>query len=623
MKKLFLLALSVMVIAGYAQKRALLPSNLKNLASKEFSSVQKGETGQVQLPGFKTVNTLVEETDIGTTRYDDQSNASIDNRIYLFGDGTIGATWTHGLQETAYSDRGTGYNFFDGTAWGPMPAVRVEDERCGWPSFSPYGANGEIFGSHTDASGIKIAKRPQKGSGNWEMTVFPGPPDHAKMIWDRLITSGPDRNRIHLLAVTASTAYSGTPYLGLDGALVYSMSEDGGATWIHNNSVLDGMGSDYYTGYQGDSYNFAEPMGDTIAFVVGETWYDLYLMKSTDGGETFTKTLIWEHPYPFWVSTMATDTFYCADGSDAIALDNSGMVHVVFGINRAYSDGSSSYWFPFVDGIAYWNETMPVFSNDMNALSPYGDPGSELIEDYNLIGWTQDVDGDGQITFVGTSTTNIGNYYLGLSSMPQIVIDDQQRMFVTFASVTETYQNGMQNYRHIWIRSSPDCGTTWGDFTDLTSDIVHIFDECVYPSVAANSDDYLYLLYQADNEPGNSIWGDLDPTGDNLMRFMKILKSDVVEVPEHTAIFSEDQVSQNYPNPFSGTSQVNVILKEKALLGLEVCDLTGRLVYRIPAYEALPGLNQLTIAAGDLKPGVYYYTVTANDRRVTKKMLIE
>ena len=33
-----------------------------------------------------------------------------------------------------------------------------------------------------------------------------------------------------------------------------------------------------------------------------------------------------------------TDSFYCADGAHALAFDQSGMVHVVFGINWAYVD---------------------------------------------------------------------------------------------------------------------------------------------------------------------------------------------------------------------------------------------------------------------------------------------
>ena len=68
-----------------------------------------------------------------------------------------------------------------------------------------------------------------------------------------------------------------------------------------------------------------------------------------------------------------------------------------------------TYLVPFVDGIGYWNEDMPAFSNNLNALSPYGDTGSELIQDYNLIGWSQDVNGNGQLDLL---TGYADSYYV-------------------------------------------------------------------------------------------------------------------------------------------------------------------------------------------------------------------
>ncbi|MEZ5197145.1 MAG: hypothetical protein R2764_12280 [Bacteroidales bacterium] len=67
-------------------------------------------------------------------------------------------------------------------------------------------------------------------------------------------------------------------------------------------------------------------------------------MKSTDGGDTWDKTLIWEHPYPMWFNEV-TDTFFCMDGSFDVELDMNGMAHLVFGINRAHSDGNGTFGF--------------------------------------------------------------------------------------------------------------------------------------------------------------------------------------------------------------------------------------------------------------------------------------
>nr|MBC8485699.1 T9SS type A sorting domain-containing protein [Bacteroidota bacterium] len=393
------------------------------------------------------------------------------------------------------------------------------------------------------------------------------------------------------------------------------------ATWQIENSVLDGMGSDYYVEYTGDTYNFAPPKDDIIAFVVGKSWYDLFLMKSTDGGETFEKTLIWEHPYPFFdpQNMIVTDTFYCADGSHTCVIDMDGMVHVAFGINRAYSDGTSSYWFPYVDGIAYWNENMPAFSDDLNALNPYGHPDSELIEDYNLIGWTQDVNNNGQIDLLD----EIGTYYLGLSSMPQLVLGDNNQLFLIFSSATETYDNSIANYRHLWARMSPDGGSSWNEFLDLTSGLIHIYDECVYPSCASNSDDNIHLVYQTDIEPGVSIWGTLHAPVDNKTIYMKVLKIDITGMKENREIIYDYNVSQNYPNPFNSTSVVNVNIRKTTELCLEIVNLMGQNVFKLNAGVVQPGMNKITIDATELTPGIYFYTVKAGDASITKKMIVE
>ena len=49
--------------------------------------------------------------------------------------------------------------------------------------------------------------------------------------------------------------------------------------------------------------------------------------------------------------------------------------------------------------------------------------------------------------------------------MVQLVVDDQNQLFLVYASVTESYDNGSQSYRHIWTRTSPDGGSSWELFT--------------------------------------------------------------------------------------------------------------------------------------------------------------
>ena len=105
---------------------------------------------------IKTAN--ASETVIGTTTYDLQSNASVQNRIIYHDDGTISAAWTmSSILDAAWADRGTGYNFFDGTNWGAFPTARLESSRGGWPSMIVMSSGKEAAITHnTDNSHVNM-----------------------------------------------------------------------------------------------------------------------------------------------------------------------------------------------------------------------------------------------------------------------------------------------------------------------------------------------------------------------------------------------------------------------------------------------------------------------------------
>jgi hypothetical protein len=621
MKKLLLFGLILsLTFSISAQQSILSPTDAK---AYHFVKADEGRitvsefTKTPAMPAFKSVSAAEEEI-IGGTRYDLQTNVSIQNRVHVFPDGTAGAVWTMGMEDNAYPDRGSGYNYFDGTAWGPEPEERIESLRTGWPSYAPYGENGEVVVSHDFAVGsLYYLTRDEKGAGEWTEDEFLGP-DGFQISWNRAMTSGVDRSVLHMIYVT----WTGALYEGMDGALLYSRTSDGGQSWDYENELLDGMTADEYIGITADNYAWADAKGDNIAFLVGDYWMDLFMMKSTDGGDTWTKTVIWEHPYQLYDFTYATDTFYCVDGAFHLAFDSENKVHVVFGINQTVADegGAWGYYSDLDGGIGYWNEDMPVFSDDVNALSPFGDPGSEMVQDYNWIGWSPDVDGDGQVTF----EYDFGLYNVGISSQPQIVIDDMDYVYVVYSAGTETFNNGTLNFRHIWARGSWAEGV-WGPLMDLTEDLVHIFDECVYPTIASATDDYFYLTYQTDSEPGVNIQGTAHFVTDNDIYFMKIPRNELIplDVEEQDAPVREENVSQNYPNPFNGNSVVKVNVSKSCTLGLEVTNLAGQVVYALPERKVDAGTKWLEIKSDHLPAGVYFYSVKADDTVVTKKMVIE
>jgi len=552
---------------------------------------------------------------IATTYYDQQTNASTQNRIYYFDDGTIGATLTWSMEPSSYPDRGTGYNYFDGTSWQAFPTERIESMRTGWPSYAPLGSDGELVVAHlsgADTVGLLFSNRTVKCDGDWTETLFTGPEGYEALLWPRMVTGGSNHNFIFLIAMTAPETNGGNPYQGLNGALLYSRSTDGGNTWDIQNQILPGMDSTLYDGFYLDGYAFAEPLDNTVAFVVGSRQTDMFLMKSTDNGATFEKTMIWDNPCD---TILPQDTLYHPDASMAIALDPSGNAHVAFGIISSWYNGNW-YYDPMVDGIGYWNEDMPVFSDNYNALNPQGGAGSEMVADYNLIAWTQDMNGNGQIEI-----DEVGNYLVkGISSMPQLIIDEANCVFLVYTSVTEGFNNGVQNYRRLWCRASPDGGNTWGEFHLMCNDLIYIFEDFIFPSCAAKTNDCLHCVFLHDIEPDLNIF--LESPTENSVKYISILKDEIVGI--NTARSKPAfEVTQNFPNPFAESAIIKVVLSEPSDLSLDILNLLGQKVAGTKRFKGKTGVNTLKIERAGLASGIYYYNVRTGENSYTGKMIIK
>ncbi len=90
-------------------------------------------------------------------------------------------------------------------------------------------------------------------------------------------------------------------------------------------------------------------------------------------------------------------------------------------------------------------------------------------------------------------------------------------------------------------------------------------------------------------------------------------------VDTRTALAS---LGQNYPNPFSGSTEIAYELTEGANVTFEVMDLTGRKVLDVNEGMKPSGKNMFTLSGGSLEPGVYFYTLKAGSFVQTKQMVI-
>jgi hypothetical protein len=641
MRKLFLLTLTIgLFFMGYSQERAPVVKELSEISAIRYHQAPTDPAPPMlnttyTTPGvMKGAKLLGDEVEIMETVYDLQTNTLLSNRFWVWEDGTKAAVATRGMQAPAFNDRGTGYNFYDGSAWGPQPTERIESVRTGWPSIAPLGENGEIVASHMAAASewyIAISKRETKGVGEWQESSVLAPDGAAGILWPRMTTGGENNNTVHMIALTTPVGNGGTTYQGQDGALLYYRSQDQGETWDIEGLLIEGLGSDYYTNISADDYAIAAK-GETVVILVASAWIDLFILKSTDNGENWEKIIIWEHPYPFFDfdNTLMDDTLYSVDNSASLAIDNNNNVHVAWGAGRVArlaaappDPGAYSYW-PYTDGIGYWNESMgqiPEADNPHHTMMP------ENLENMGmLIGWTQDVNNSGFIfDFEGTGDTPFAVYRsLGISTMPTIMIHENM-IALAYASVTETFvtTDGLYNYHHIWTRFSYDLGETWGDFSDLQADnIFHLYDECIYPVFAPNADadGVPHLIYNADNIPGLHIDEDHDPV---INRIIHNAFTFLVGIDDPSgAPVTQLNVSQNYPNPAAGTTQVTLELNNTADVSLELFNMTGQKVLEIPARTMQAGVQHISFDVSRLTSGVYFYTVTAGVEKATRKMIV-
>ena len=477
----------------------------------------------------------INETVIGTSTYDLQSNAAVQNRIVHHDDGTISAGWTISQQyNTSYTDRGTGYNFFDGTAWGTAPTTRLEGSRGGWPSILKMGSGKEASMTHnTDNSYVNMTHRATTGSGAWTDQIISSNDSNGVyryMIWNRSAVGGLNNETVHMIAVTASAAFQGAPFNGLDGALVYYRSQDEGVTWDRKDIQLPGMDTSMFTGMSGDVYAITA-QGETVVVAYFDDWGDSFIVKSTDNGDTWTKTTFLDFPVNKYTmddgidldGDGTLDQLYSSDNNGAVILDPNGDAHIFYGIMMYADDDltdASSSWFPGINGIAYWNEsfgedTTPATVQDSSLWY------SDMMNDHWITA-APDLDGDGIVGGVDTAG-GYALYYNSRASMPNAGLSANGEIYLSFSGYTETASNGSQVYRHIYITKSSDGGITWKEPVDVTPHT--IWDgaqECVFASMNPIIDDKIRIVYQKDFEPGLAVRGDEDMVDNNEIIYLEI-----------------------------------------------------------------------------------------------------
>ncbi|MFN0031600.1 MAG: T9SS type A sorting domain-containing protein [Flavobacteriales bacterium] len=540
---------------------------------------------------------------IGYTNYDNQSNASMEHRILVDDDGVGHATWMLSNESTAWTDRGTGYNSGVGYEWDEEPVERIEDTRTGWVDLHATASGKELYVCHDGTGPIKINRRDAVGSGTWTLTDMPTT-FTGDMLWPRAAVDG---EIVHVIGLSEPSGLDATalPVGGLDGNLMYWRSTDGGATWEVQEHIFPELDSNEYEGISSDSYAIDARDG-VVAIAIFSRFHDTALLKSTDGGDTWTYTIISDFAIPGYIyDTLSdsngdevADTLFTTDATGAINLDENGMAHVFFGSNFIIDDTPDdtfySYFFTF--DLLYWNENYAT-------------------DEIYIIASAENNPDDGDDIFDIPSADEISNYTRSLASMCSVAEDEDGIMYIVYSGADE-YFLGNQFYRHIYVTSTEDNGLSFMDPVELTPDEDEEFLEFAYPSVTVK-DDMLHIVAMRDEEPGILV--------PEVANGASTETNDIIYIAITTDFDTDISVDENttaanlsiYPSPTTGVVNVQGTDIEKQ--PLKVYDLSGKLMV-----STIIGSRDLaTFDLSFLPDGMYNVNIGSGKNKWSTQVMIQ
>ena len=82
------------------------------------------------------------------------------------------------------------------------------------------------------------------------------------------------------------------------------------------------------------------------------------------------------------------------------------------------------------------------------------------------------------------------------------------------------------------------------------------------------------------------------------------------------------ELSQNQPNPATNATLIRYKIQNNADVSLEIYDITGRLVVSYNEGNQIAGKHNIYVDSDKLNKGTYFYTLKADNQRLTKKMII-
>lgn len=316
---------------------------------------------------------------------------------------------------------------------------------------------------------------------------------------------------------------------------------------------------------------------------------------------------------PTWVSqdgdyTGPKKAWFSQDKGYDCAVDENGNLHIFCTVVSGFTNDPDSLGYTLTPGLAAPTKTFYMF--DTYTTGTTWD--ATLVDSLN----TENADE------FSPFTDETGTPFAIDARMQMSRSDDGSKLFFLWLDSEPDLNEQIENSKpNIFGKGYDVTNQKWTFTKKFTEDAQNYF---MFTSNIALQNGTLYKIPTTISLPLD--W----PNDVNLINPMRHFYVDGIEFDQTEFVNVKNidkaagfDVTGNTPNPFNQQTTFNISLTETAHVTVDIINTLGTTVATMDKGNLVAGSHKLTIDGSDLASGLYFYTVKAGNKSVTRKMMVK